>query len=309
MMKVSIVCPLYNASKYIEGLNSNILNQDRNEIDELEIIYVLTKSKDNSKELLEKNKLNYVQIESKDFSHSLTRENIGKDLECDILVFISQDVIMKDSKWLINLVNPIIKGEAQATFSRQICQFENIEKYTRENNYPEKSRIVSKEDIEQFGLLTFFYSDASSAVKKCVYDELKAYDNKDLIINEDMYFAHKLILAGYKIKYCADSQIYHSHDFTLKELYQRYFDTGVFFKENNKFKEYDSNESGFSLAKYVFKRAKEEKNTKVLFNILPNFGARFIGKTLGEHYDKLPKKFVISSSSARYYWNRKSDEN
>ncbi len=308
-MKVSIVCPLYNASKYIKDLNSNILNQDRNGIDELEIIYVLTKSKDNSKELLEKNKLNYVEIESKDFSHSLTRENIGKDLECDILVFISQDVIMKDSKWLINLVNPIIKGEAQATFSRQICRFENIEKYTRENNYPEKSRIVGKEDIEQLGLLTFFYSDASSAVKKSIYDELKAYDNKDLIINEDMYFAHKLILAGYKIKYCADSQIYHSHHFTLKQLYQRYFDTGVFFKENNKFKEYDSNESGFALAKYVFKRAKEENNIKVLFNILPNFGARFIGKALGEHYDKLPKKFVISSSSARYYWNRKSDEN
>lgn len=303
-MKVSIVCPLYNASKYIEDLNLNLLKQEKKEIDELEVVYVLTRSKDNTKELLEKNNLKYIEIEANDFSHSLTRESVGKKLSCDILVFISQDVIMKDNKWLINLVRPIINGEAQASFSRQICKFDNIEKYTRENNYPEQSRIVGKDDIEKYGLLTFFYSDASSAVKKSVYDELKAYDNKDLIINEDMYFAHKLILAGYKIKYCADSQIYHSHDFTLKQLYQRYFDTGVFFTQNPKLKEYGSNESGLGLAKYVFKRASSEKNIKVLLNILPNFGARFIGKMLGEHYKKLPKKFIINSSSARYYWNR-----
>ena len=83
-MKVSIVCPLYNASEYIENLNSNILRQDMSEIDELDIIYILTKSKDNSKELLDENELNYVEIDSSEFSHSLTREKFGKRLECDI---------------------------------------------------------------------------------------------------------------------------------------------------------------------------------------------------------------------------------
>lgn len=307
-MKVSIVCPLYNASQYIEELNSNLLNQDRTGIDELEVVYALTKSKDNTKELLDKNKCRYFEISAIDFSHSLTRESMASKVQCDILIFISQDVIMKNDKWLINLVKPIIDGEVQASFSRQICKFENIEKYTRENNYPEFSRVVGKEDIDKYGLLTFFYSDASSAVRKSVYDELKAYDNKDLIINEDMYFAHKLILAGYKIKYCADSEIYHSHDFTLNQLFQRYFDTGVFLSQNSKLKEYGSNESGVDLAKYVFKRASEEKNIKVLFNILPNFGARFIGKMLGENYKRLPKKLVINSSSAKNYWIRNKQE-
>ncbi len=32
--------------------------------------------------------------------------------------------------------------------------------------------------------------------------------------NEDMYFAYKLINAGYRIKYFADSEVYNSHDFT-----------------------------------------------------------------------------------------------
>ncbi len=51
--------------------------------------------------------------------------------------------------------------------------------------------MVSKKDINKYGLLTFFYSDASSAVKTSVYKELNGYDNKRLLINEDMYFAEK----------------------------------------------------------------------------------------------------------------------
>lgn len=101
--------------------------------------------------------------------------------------------------------------------------------------------------------------------------------------NEDMYFAYKLINAGYRIKYCADSEVYHSHRFTFKQLYKRYYDTGVFFKQNPYFLNYKSNESGFDLAKYVFKRALEEKNIKVLLRILPDFAIRFIAKYLGQH--------------------------
>ena len=103
-------------------------------------------------------------------------------------------------------------------------------------------------------------------------------------------------LEGYKIKYCSDSEIYHSHVFTLKELYKRYFDTGVFFKQNSQFLNYKSNESGVALAKYVFKAALKEKNIGVLINILLNFGARFIGNELGKRYDKLSRSFVNKSS-------------
>nr|WP_283625043.1 hypothetical protein [Clostridium butyricum] len=94
------------------------------------------------------------------------------------------------------------------------------------------------------------YSDASSAVLSKVYRELNAYDGKRMPTKEDMYFDHKLINAGYRIKYCADSEVYHSHDFTYRQLYKRYYDTGIFFKQNKYFKDYKSNESGVDLAKY-----------------------------------------------------------
>lgn len=268
--------------RIIYNLNNNILTQELASKQELEVLYVLTKSNDNSENILKELNCKYWTIEPKDFSHSKTREMMVSFASGDIIVFISQYVKMKNKLWLKNLVAPIINGECEASFSRQICENNSIEKYTREKNYPEESRIVSKKDIGKYGLLTFFYSDASSAVNAKIYRELNAYDGKDMPTNEDMYFAHKLIHAGYRIKYCADSEVYHSHDFTFKQLYNRYFDTGVFFKENSYLMKYKGNESGLTLAKYVFKRALKEKNIKVLISLLPNFGVRYIAMKRGQ---------------------------
>lgn len=281
-MKISIICPIYNGQSYIEKLHNNILNQKLSDGQTLQIMYVLTRSSDKSEEILKKLNCNYTLIEPKDFSHSRTREMMANKVSGDIIIFISQDVKMKNKLWLKNLVTPIINEECEASFSRQICENNSIEKYTREKNYPEESRIVSKKDIGKYGLLTFFYSDASSAVSTKVYKELNAYDGKDMPTNEDMYFAHKLIHAGYRIKYCANSEVYHSHDFTFKQLYNRYFDTGIFFKENSYLMKYKGNESGLTLAKYVFKRALEERNIKVAFSLLPNFGVRYIAMKRGQ---------------------------
>lgn len=281
-MKISIICPVYNGQQYIEELNDNILKQRLDKNQELEVLYALTKSCDKSEDILKKLNCKYTLIEPKDFSHSTTREMMAEKATGEIIVFISQDIKIKNGVWLNNLVAPIIHGECEASFSRQIGENNGIEKYTREKNYPAESRVVSKNDIEKYQIRTFFYSDASSAVLAKIYRELNAYDGKRMPTNEDMYFAHKLINAGYRIKYCADSEVYHSHEFTFKQLYKRYYDTGVFFKLNPYFKKYKGNESGFALAKYVLKRSLEEKNIKVFLNILPNFGVRFIAKFLGE---------------------------
>ena len=249
-MKISIICPIYNGQDYIEKLHNNILMQKLESEQTLQILYALTRGRDRSQEILEglkDSRCDYTLIEPKDFSHSTTREMMSKKAKGEIIVFISQDIKIKNDLWLKNLVNPIIKGECEASFSRQIGEDDNIEKYTRERNYPAESRTVSKNEIDKYQIRTFFYSDASSAVLTKVYRELNAYDGKRMPTNEDMYFAHKLINAGYRIKYCADSEVYHSHDFTYRQLYKRYYDTGIFFKQNKYFKDYKSNESGVDL--------------------------------------------------------------
>ena len=279
-MKIDIICPLYNAEKDIERLHRGILKQKNVEINNIK--YILTDSKDNTEELLKKLKIEYTKIKKEEFSHSLTREQATLSSKADIVVFITQDIIIEREDWLYNLTKDISNGKVQACFSRQLCTNNTIEKYTREKNYPNKSRIVSKENIKELGLKTFFFSDASSAINRKIFEELNVYDGKNLPTNEDMYIAYKLITKGYKIKYCADSEVIHSHTFTLKQLYKRYYDTGLFFGMNRFIDEYGTTNAGGGLAKYILKRAIQDKNLKVLLNFIPNMAVRYIGMKKGK---------------------------
>ena len=279
-MNIDIICPLYNAEKDIENLQKSLIKQKNVEINGIK--YILTESKDNTEEKLKELNIEYKKIKKEDFSHSLTREESAFESKADILVFITQDVIIEREDWLYNLTKDIENGTVDACYSRQLCNNDTIEKYTRECNYPAKSKIVSKEDIEKLGLKTFFFSDASSAIKRETFVKLNGYDNKNLVISEDMYIAYKLITNGYKIKYCADSEVIHSHVFTLKQYYDRYKDTGKFFKENSYLNNYKVNQAGGSMAKYILKRAIQDKNWSVLIKYIPNMAARLIGMQVGK---------------------------
>lgn len=277
---VSIVCPLYNAENSILQLHKSLQKQEG--VDIVEIKYVLTKSKDRTEDLLKMNDVPYEKIKKKDFSHSLTREKVAMTVKGQVIVFLTQDVEIKDKEFIKKLITPIIDGEAQATYARQVTKYNNIEKYTREHNYPTESFVVSKADLEKKGLKTFFFSDAAGAVGAKTFKSLGGYDGKNLPISEDMYFAYKLIMSGGKIKYVAEAKVYHSHNFTVKELYERYKLTGEFMKMNPEIAKYGVNVAGGGMAKYILKRALKEGNWKVIIRYIPDMAARFVGMKVGK---------------------------
>ena len=182
-MTIDIICPLYNAEKYIKNLHKSILKQENVKLNNIR--YVLTEGKDNTEEILKKlDNCTYIVIEPKEFSHSLTREQEAYKSDADIIVFITQDVIIERTDWLYNLTKDIENGQVDACYSRQLCNNNSIEKYTRESNYPSKSKIVSKEDIKELGLKTFFFSDASSAIKRETFVKLNGYDGEKFVCLE-----------------------------------------------------------------------------------------------------------------------------
>lgn len=278
-MKIEIICPLYNAEQYIENLHQSILNQNCDW--EISIQYIVTQGTDKTEVLLNKYQANFKTIQKDEFSHSLTREKAAFESQADIVVFITQDIIIDRTDWLQNLVKPIVTKEVSATFSRQICNNRSIEKYTREKNYPKESYYLDKSKISDYGLKTFFFSDASGAIDLHLFKQLNGYDHKRLPISEDMYFAYKLIMNGCRIKYCADSVVIHSHDFSIKELYDRYFLTGQFFNQNQYLNDFGKNEAGLSLAIYIFKRIIQDRNFYALKQFFPNMLARYIGMSRG----------------------------
>lgn len=279
---IDIICPVYNGEKYILELHKSIQMQENVEINSIK--YVMTECKDNTEKIFKDNNIEYIKIKKEDFSHSLTREKVARTCKADIIVFISQDIIIESTYWLYNLVKPIQDGECEATYSRQISMSKGIEKYTREINYPLNSYVKTKEGIKEYGLRTFFFSDASSAIRNDIFKKLNYYDDKHMSINEDMYIAYKLIMNNYRIKYVSDSVVIHSHNFKLKDLYKRYYDTGKFFKENSYLDKFDTNSSGISMAKYVLKRIIEEKNIRGFIRFFPDMIIRFIGMKIGKSF-------------------------
>lgn len=274
-MNIDIICPLYNAEKYIKHLHQSVLMQEN--VDLKSINYVLTRSKDNTEKILKELNANYVTIEPKDFSHSMSREMMAKRSTADIIVFISQDIKIIRKDWLYYLTKDIADGKCEAAYSRQLADKNNIEKYTREKNYSTQSFIKTKEDIKKMGLNTFFFSDASSAINRKVFEELNYYDGKHFPSNEDQYLAHKLIMTGYRIKYCAESEVVHSHEFNFKTLYKRYQDTGDFYRAEPYMNSYGTNSAGVGMAKYILKRIIEDKNWNAAIEYIPNMVARFLG--------------------------------
>ena len=278
-LSVEIICPLYNAKNYIISLNNSLLMQQNVNIKK--ITYILTESNDNTEKHLIDNHIEYNKITKKEFSHSLTREKYALSSEADIIVFVSQDIVIDDEYWLKKLIQPLENNEVAATYSRQLTKFNNIEKYVREYNYPEESFIKDKNSIKDLGLRTFFFSDAASAIRKDVFIKLNGYDHKDFPTNEDMYYAYKLITNNYKIKYIANSYVYHSHKFSLRSLFKRYKLTGQFFKANKYLDDYGTNNSGSKLAKYVFKRIIQEHRLGLLFRYPFDMMVRILGMKAG----------------------------
>lgn len=277
-MNIDIICPLYNAEKYIKTLHASFLMQKN--VDLHSVGYVLTRSNDNTEYFLKEIGANYTLIEPKDFSHSLSREMMARKSIADIIVFVSQDVKIEREDWLFYLTKDIAEGNCEASYSRQLAEKNNIEKYTREKNYGEHSFIKTKDDIMVMGLNTFFFSDASSAINRKIFASLNFYDGKRLASNEDQYIAHKLILNGYRIKYCAESEVVHSHDFNFMTLYRRYQDTGEFYRSEPYMNEYGTNSAGANMAKYILGRIIMDKNWRAAIEFIPNMAARFLGMNI-----------------------------
>ena len=277
---ITIICPLYNAENDFLGLYKSLKKQEGVEI--VERKFILTESGDRTEDLLKMNNVPYKKIKKRDFSHSLTREKAAMTARGEVVVFLTQDVEIIGKDFLSKLVEPIVAGEVDAAYARQKTKYNNIEKYTREYNYPIGSFVVSKNDVDRLGLKTFFFSDAAGAIKTSIFKKLGGYDSKDLPFAEDMYFAYKLIMNGGKIKYVADAVVYHSHDFTLKELYNRYKLNGEFMKMNPEIAKYGVNSAGGGMAKHILKRAFREGNWEAVCEYISNMTVRFIGMRVGK---------------------------
>lgn len=289
MIDIDIVCPVYKGFHYLEPLYKSFFTQKNVNIKN--VVFAITDSQDEEmgkiREFVKKSDIKYFEVSKEDFSHSLTREKaIREYCTSKCVVMLSQDVKLTNDEVFYNLVKDIDSGDTVYNYARQICTNKSIEKYIRKKNYPSESYYVTKDDITNMQLMAFFASDACSAYNRDIFISIGGYGGYDVMMSEDMLYSKIILDAGYKKKYCADAVVEHSHKYTLKQLYKRYYDTGIFHSKVKVFNSYKPTDSGVKLALYVLKEAVKHFDLPVLFRWLPDMSARYLGMKKGR---KAPK--------------------
>ena len=220
-----------NASSYIDELLKII---DSQTLKPHEIVIADSESDDNTVELCQKHpNVRIMSIRRDSFDHGRTRDEALRTCSGEYILFLTQDALPRDEYYIENLVKAFEDDRVAVASGRQLPKADatEAEKLIREFNYPPKSFVRSKEDLKTLGVKTFFFSDACSAYRKDRYLELGGFEFP-IMTDEDLFFAAKVIKAGYKIAYVADAAVYHSHNLSLKEQYERNYIQGVEFKNH-----------------------------------------------------------------------------
>lgn len=268
------------------------------------VIVVNSTSNDGTVEVAQRMGAETLVVPRNEFNHGQTREIARKALGTDIIVMITPDAILLDSEQLTHLIQPMIKdAKIGLSYARQIPHDDAgyFESFPRHFNYPEKSEIRSAADIERYGAATFFCSDSCAAWSNAALDAIGGF--QPTLTAEDAIAAAKLIYAGYKIAYTADALVKHSHRYSLRQEFQRYFDIGYMRRENCDlfFRSGRDEARGASFLRAMLADLTRSRPYLIPYALLAT-ATKYAGYKVGGHSRSAPTWLNARLSGQDYYW-------
>ena len=162
--RLSLIIPTLNAEKDICPLIDSLKKQT---IVPDEIIIVDSESEDATVETVRKYpEVRLIRIKRKEFDHGRTRDMALRKSGGDYVIFMTQDALPKNRYMIEKLLEPFFRdGKVALSTGRQLPKYDatRMEQLVRRYNYPETSRIRSKDDIAEMGIKAFFASDECAA--------------------------------------------------------------------------------------------------------------------------------------------------
>jgi rhamnosyltransferase len=280
-LKIKIIIPTLNAGDNLKVLLESIKKQ-KNII--YEVLVMDSESTDNTIKIAKEYRCNIKRIKRYEFNHGTTRQlGVGTCSDEEFVVFMTQDTILAYEDSIRNLLMCFENKALGCVYGRQLPHKNAgfFAMYARLFNYPAKSYIRKLADSKSFGIKTAFMSDSFAAYRLTALKEVNGFP--EVIVGEDMYVAAKMLLKDWQVAYCAEAMVYHSHEYTLKEEFNRYKAVGQFHASEPWIREYFGKTEGegkkfvLSEMKYIFKCKK--------FSLIPMAFLRncfkYIGYKLG----------------------------
>jgi rhamnosyltransferase len=199
-----------------------------------EMLVIDSESDDGTAEIAAQDGFRVLKIARRDFRHGATRQLAAEmAADSDVLVYLTQDALPADSHAIAALLRAFEDPTVGAAYGRQLPRKAAgpIEAHARLFNYSAVPELHSVSSIPALGFKTIFFSNSFGAYRR---NALQAVGGFPLPVNfgEDTVVAARLVLAGWKIAYVAEAQVFHSHRHTLRQEFERYKCVGALHAEH-----------------------------------------------------------------------------
>jgi rhamnosyltransferase len=245
-------------------------------------------------------------ISANDFNHGGTRQQAVDEFAGDsaVVIFLTQDAVLNDEHSLASLLKVFEDPQVACAFGRQVPHVGAglFESHATNFNYGSASEDRNLADIPRLGIKTAYFSNSFAAYRVSKLIECGGFP-RHLILGEDAYVAAQLLLAGHTIRYCAAATVRHSHNYSIREESQRYFDFGVMHAQIPQLLARFGAPEGEGIA-YVFSELWfiATRNPLQLPNCVLRNIAKYITYRLGREYRRLPLWLVRRLSMTKVYW-------
>lgn len=302
MLRVGIIIPTLNAGSQFISLLDGIAKQQANITRKL---LIDSGSTDNTVAIAKQYQYEVMTIDKAKFNHGKTRQlAIDYVTDIDIAVFLTQDVLLYDESSIGKLIAAFSDPSVGAAYGRQLPHKDAspLAAQARLFNYPTNSQYKSYADKTKLGIKTAFMSDSFAAYRITSLQAVGGFPH--VIVSEDMYAAAKMLKQGDKIAYIAEALVYHSHDYTLWQEVQRYFDIGVFQQQEAWIRAElgEAEGEGLRLIKEQFNYLVNNNHISSIPKAMLLNAAKLIGYRLGIYEKYLPREFKKALSGQSYFF-------
>lgn len=272
------------------------------------LLIIDSQSEDTTRDLFFGYGADVITIDSKEFDHGSTRQIAVEKCSqtSDIVIFMTQDAILADSCSLEKLVEAFADERVGAAYGRQLPRHgaSPIEAHARLYNYPPVSQVKTLEDKALLGIKTCFLSNSFAAYRSHMLKDVDGFPCKN-IVSEETFVAAKMQESGWKIKYCADAKVYHSHNYSIVQDFQRCFDVGVFHSQRPWIREVYGHAEGEG-KKFVFSEVVYlwERSILLIPSALLRTAVKYIGFRLGLLEARLPNMLKMYLSMQKHFWSK-----
>jgi rhamnosyltransferase len=220
--RASIVLPTLNGERDLARLLPALARQELE--GGFELLAIDSGSTDRTRELLQAAGASVERIERREFRHGPTRNRCAARAKAPFLVFLSQDAVPRDPDFLARLLAAFDDERVAGAYARILPHPDDDPLTARTVLDAREARAepmehVWRPDPREQPSAHVHFNNVASAIRADVFRE---FPFPDAPFGEDLAWATRVFVRGWRIRFAPEAVVLHSHRYGLRSAYARY---------------------------------------------------------------------------------------